>query len=69
MRPGLNLNVDCRQVRQRALFGDVALRVTTAEGDVNVRYFTVSMAAYLLARYSAPINESGLDYQVERTEE
>jgi hypothetical protein len=54
-------------VVQRAT-DDVALRVTNADGHSAVRYYRSGMSAYLLARYALPTSESGLLWQVERTE-
>jgi hypothetical protein len=55
-------------VIQRAL-GNVALKVTFPNGESVVHYFNPGAATYLLGRYSEPISESGLCWQVERTEE
>lgn len=55
-------------VVQRAL-DNVALRVTSAEGTSSIRYYEPGTAGHLLARYGRPTTESGLRWQVERTEE
>lgn len=55
-------------VVQRAT-DDVAVRVTNVDGHSSVRYYRPGMASYLITRYGQPINESGLRWQVERTEE
>lgn len=68
VRDVLTTIVPLPPVVQRAT-DDVALRVTNADGHSAVRYYRSGVAVYLLARYARPTNESGLLWQVERTEE
>lgn len=55
-------------VVQRAA-DDTPLLVTFEDGTAEVHHYRPGAVEYLTSRYDAPINESGLRWQVTRTEE